>query len=118
MLDEDGNVQATASWEYIPKYAVKAVSELKELIQSSGNANAARYIHIEHLQVIVSNIEAGGVQNIVAGDNIDNSTSNSINITRENQSLEEHLEELAAQGDGAAAAQLQRILKSKKKTTG
>ncbi|WP_227505566.1 hypothetical protein [Acinetobacter sp. A47] len=116
MLDENGDVQATASWEYIPKYAVKAVSELKELIQSSGDVNAARYIHIEHLQVIVSNIESGGVQNIVAGDNIDNSTTNAIHVTRESQTLEDHLNDLAQQGDGSTAAKIKRGIKKKTST--
>lgn len=106
MLDDDGNVQGTASWEYIPKYAVNAVNELKELLKSSKHPDEARYIHIENLQVVISNVESGAVQNNIMGDISETVTTNVIGT--------DYLEQLAAEGNAEAAAKLKRMLKGKK----
>lgn len=67
LLDNDGNVQTTATWEYIPRYATKAVQELQDILRGDQSADNARFIHIENLQVIVSNLEQGATQNVYNG---------------------------------------------------
>lgn len=67
LIDDDGNVQTTATWEYIPRYATRAVQELQDILRGDQSADKARFVHIENLQVIVSNLEQGATQNVYNG---------------------------------------------------
>lgn len=71
VLDDAGDVQAVASWEYVPKHAVNAISELKELFkQGLRNGSDAHYIHVEHLQVVVAQLGEGATMNNFNGDTV------------------------------------------------
>lgn len=65
--DQTGEVTALATWDYIPEYTVTALEKLKELLNNNTDGQGAKYIHIEHLQVVVSNLDNGSTQNIVNG---------------------------------------------------
>ena len=67
LTDDQGNVQTTASWEYIPRYAVKAVDELQSILKGDQSPNETRFVHIENLQVIISHLEKGATQNVYNG---------------------------------------------------
>lgn len=75
LINETGEVEATASWEYIPKVTAKAVQELKDVLAGTVLANEAKFIQIDKLQVIVSNVEAGASQTVYNGDHLHNDTS-------------------------------------------
>lgn len=72
IVDDSGELQTTATWEYIPKYTVDTVNELKELLKGNQSGSEMKYVHIEHLQVVISNLEQGASQQIVNGDFVNN----------------------------------------------
>lgn len=75
LVNELGEVEATASWEYIPKVTAKAVQELKDVLTGTVLANETKFIQIDKLQVIVSNVEAGASQTVYNGDHLHNDSS-------------------------------------------
>lgn len=83
IVDESGEVQGTASWEYIPKFAVSAISELKEMLKQhndSGVVNEPRYIHVEHLQVVVAQLGDNASMTNINGD-ATNTTNTGVPVT-------------------------------------
>lgn len=72
LIDKDGNVQTTATWEYVPQYAAKAVQELKDILRGNAAPGEARFVHIENLQVIISQVQEGATQNVYNGAHVDN----------------------------------------------
>lgn len=70
IVNESGEVQTTATWEYIPKFAVETVNELVELLKGNADPSGAgmKYVHIGHLQVVISQLEEGASQQIINGD--------------------------------------------------
>jgi len=54
ILDEAGEVQAMATWDYVPKGVKEAVADLKHVLVSPA-LDGAKIVHIEHLQVQINN---------------------------------------------------------------
>lgn len=68
LVNSKGEVEATASWEYVPKTNADAVQELKDVLTGSVMSDETKLININKLQIIISNVESGGTQNIMLGD--------------------------------------------------
>ncbi|MFP6557103.1 helix-turn-helix domain-containing protein [Paraburkholderia sp. B3] len=60
ILDESGNHTGTASWEYVPSAVEDTRDDIKKVLKEQ-NAENARIVHIERLQVNFNHVEAGGV---------------------------------------------------------
>lgn len=69
--DREGNPKGIATWEYIPRMTAKAVDEVKAILSGNLNPAGAHFVHIENVQVIVSNLAEGAVQNNIQAHNVD-----------------------------------------------
>lgn len=69
--DHNGNPKGVATWEYIPRMTAKAVDEVKAILSGNLNPAGAHFVHIENVQVIVSNLAEGAVQNNIQAHNVD-----------------------------------------------
>lgn len=67
LLDDDGEQQSVVSWEYIPKHTVNALNELKEFLAKHDMNGESRYIHVEHLQVVVAQMAEGATMTNING---------------------------------------------------
>ncbi|HCW3892771.1 TPA: helix-turn-helix domain-containing protein [Acinetobacter baumannii] len=69
--DNEGNEKGVATWEYIPRMTAKAVDEVRAILAGNLNPAGAHFVHIENVQVIVSHLEEGAVQNNIQAQNVD-----------------------------------------------
>lgn len=69
--DSEGNEQGIATWEYIPRMTAKAVDEVRAILAGNVSPKGAHFVHIENVQVIVSHLEEGAVQNNIQAQNVD-----------------------------------------------
>lgn len=61
--ESDGRPSAIASWDYVPGGVQHAVADLKN-VMLTGNWADAKIVHIDHLQVNITEVKDGGVLNI------------------------------------------------------
>lgn len=77
--DQNGNTAGVATWEYIPRMTAKAIDEVRAILSGNLNPAGAHFVHIENVQVIVSHLEEGAVQNNIQAQSVD--TKDAISIS-------------------------------------
>lgn len=56
IFDKAGELQALATWDYIPSSVKAATADLKNVVYNTPDLKGAKIVHIEHLHVQVNNI--------------------------------------------------------------
>lgn len=107
IVDMEGSVRGTATWEYIPAMTAKAVDEVQAIMKGRIAPDGAHFVHIENVQIIVSHVEQGATQNNVQATTIGTQVIGKESLLEGYPSLDS----IASSNNPKAHAQLARMVR-------